>query len=102
MAAAGATYKLKVTAAFFSTMIASINNAEKAHSLKTANCKGIENDTWNVDKNMLITNYANCKSQYNIGFGIRLSFCNTEQYGSIIDIRHFSSNQSAIERINLP
>ena len=40
MAAAGATYKLKVTAAFFSTMIASINNAEKAHSLKTA--KGLK------------------------------------------------------------
>ena len=53
------------------TMIATINNAEKAHSFNTANCKGFGNDTCNVDKNMVITNYANCISQYNLGFEIR-------------------------------
>ena len=36
-------------------------------------------------KNKIITNYTNCISQYNLGFGIRLSFCENEQYGSIVD-----------------
>ena len=85
-----------------STIIASINIAEKAHSFKTTNCKRVKNDKWNVDKNMIITNYTNCTSQYNFGYEIRFSFCNTEQYGNIVDIRHFFNNHSKIKGINLP
>ena len=84
------------------TVAASINIVGNAHSFKTVNWKCVKSDTWKVEENMIITNYSKCTSQYDIGFGIRLSFCENEQYGSIVDIRHFLNNHSTVRGINLP
>lgn len=60
-------------------------------------------DKWNVkDSQLNSTNIVNCDKQYDLGFNIRLSYCETEQLGKMVDLRYFLNDKSTIKGIAMP
>lgn len=57
---------------------------------------------WSLKDSIIPSNYTNCLTQYTLGYNLRLTICQNEQYGEIIDIRYFLNDKGTIKGIVLP